>query len=120
MDFLASLDSLEPRVSLALAFLAPLVYQEYPELKDTQDQREIPVSLVALVHLDDLDSMVLQALKVSPVYMVYLEPVARLDPPPLAHWGLPAHLEPLAQWDHQARKDSPEEMEQRETLVLQV
>lgn len=61
------------RVSLALAFLAPQVYQEYPEVKDTQDQKEIPVSLVALVHLDDLDLMGLQALK------VYCSPVTDLS-----------------------------------------
>lgn len=52
------------RVSLVLAFLVPPVYQEYPEVKGSQDQREILVSLVALVHLDDLDSMAHQDRKV--------------------------------------------------------
>lgn len=117
MDSPASLDYLDLRVSLALAFLARPVYLEYLELKASQDQREILVSPVALVYLDDLDLTELQELKVSLVYPVYLELVALLDPPLSAHWGHLAHLDPLAQWDHQ---DSLEETERRETLVLQV
>lgn len=41
--------------------------------------------------------------QVSPEHLVYLELVAHLDPPPSAHWGHLAHLDPLAQWDHQVR-----------------
>lgn len=67
MDSRVSLDYLDLRVSLALAFLAHQVYQEYPELKGSWDQREIQVSPAALVHLDDLDLTALQDLKVSPV-----------------------------------------------------
>lgn len=39
--------------------------------------------------------------QVSPVYLAYPEVVAHLDPPTSAHWGNLAHLDPLAQWDHQ-------------------
>lgn len=52
------------RVSLVLAFLGPQVYQEYLEVKGSQDQRETLVSLAALVHLDDLDLMAVQGPKV--------------------------------------------------------
>lgn len=117
MDSLASLDFLDLRVSPALAFLDPQVYQEYLEAKDSRDQREILVSLAALVHLDDLDLMAVQDLKVSPVYLVYLELVAHLDPSLAAHWGHLAQLDPLAQWDHQ---DSPAQTVRRETPALQV
>lgn len=56
------------RASLALVFLARQVYQEYLDLKDSPDQREILVSLAALVHLDDLDLTALQGLKVVIIY----------------------------------------------------
>lgn len=117
MDSQASLDYLDQRVNLASVFLGPQVYQEYLDLKGSPGQREILVSLAALVHLDDLDLMVLQELKVRPVHQVYLELVVHLDPPLSAHWGHLAHLDPLAQWDHQG---SPDQMERRETLALQV
>lgn len=117
MDSPASLDFLDPRVSLALAFLAPQVYQEYLEVKVSPDQREILVSLAAQVHLEDLDLMAVLELKVSPVHLVYLEVVAHLDPPPLDHLGHQAHLDSLAQWDHQ---DSLEQTDRRETPALQV
>lgn len=116
-DFPASPDYPDKRVSLASAFQARLVYLAYLDLKGSQEQKEILVSLVVLVCLDDLDSMAPQELKVSPVYLAYLEDVALLDPPSWARWDHLAHLEPLAQWDHQ---DSPEETERRETPVLQV
>lgn len=117
MDSLASLDFLDPRVSLALASLVHQVYQEYLDLKVSPDQREILASPAAPVHPDDLDLMVLRELKVSPVHLVYLELVAHLDPPPPARWGSQAPLEPLARWDHQ---DSLDQMERRETPALQV
>lgn len=117
MDSPANLDFLDPRENLALGSLAHQVYLEYPEVKVFQDQREIQVSLVVLVHLDEMDLMVLQDLKVNLVHQVFLELVAHLDLPPLAHWGHLVHLAHLAQWDHQ---DSLEEMERRETLALQV
>lgn len=105
MVSLDSLDSLDPRVSLVLAFLAPQVYQVYLVPKGSLDQREILVSLAALAHLEDLVSMVLLEPKVSPVYLVHLEVVAHLDPPPLAHWDHLAHQDLLAQWDHQVSLD---------------
>lgn len=117
MDFPASLEYLDPRASLALVFLALQVYQEYLDLKDSLDQREILVSLAALVHLDDLDLTAVQELKAIRAYLVHLELVDHLDPPPLAQWDNLAHLVLLAQWDHQ---DSLDQMVQRETLVLQV
>lgn len=117
MDSLASLDSLDPRVSLASAFLAPQVYQEYLEVKVSLEPREILASLAAPVHLDDLDLMAVRELKVMLVHLVYLELVAHPDPPPLAHWGNQAPLDPLAQWDHQ---DSLDQTERRETPALQV
>ncbi|KAG7218682.1 hypothetical protein INR49_019806 [Caranx melampygus] len=101
MDFLASLEFLDLRVSLALDFLAHLVYQEYLGLKVSLDQRVILVSLEAPVHQDDLDLMVPQDPKVSPVHLVSLELVAHLDPHPLAHWGPQAQVDLQAQWDHQ-------------------
>lgn len=52
------------RVNLALDSMVLQVYQEYPEVKEYLDQREILVSLVALDHQDDLDLMVAQDLKV--------------------------------------------------------
>lgn len=58
------------RVSLALAFLGPQVYQEDLDLKAFLDQRETLVSLAALVHLDDLDLTVLQDLKVFWSYVM--------------------------------------------------
>lgn len=51
-----------------MVFLARQVYQEYLDLKDSPDQREILVSLAALVHLDDLDLTALQGLKVVIIY----------------------------------------------------
>lgn len=120
MDSPASLDSLDQRVSLALAFLDPQVCQECLDLKVSLDQREILVSLAAPVHPDDLDLMADRELKVSPVALVYLELVAHLDLPQPAHWGSQAPLDPLDQWDHQARKDSLDQTERRETPVLQV
>lgn len=116
-DFPGSLEYLDPRASLALVFLARQVYQEYLDLKDSPDQREILVSLAALVHLDDLDLTALQGLKAIRAYLVHLELVAHLDPPPLAQWDNLAHLDLLAQWDHQ---DSLDQMVRRETPVLQV
>lgn len=101
MDYLASLDFLDPRVNLALASLALQAFLEYLEVKVFLDRREILVSLGALVHLDDLDLTALQELKVSPVYLVFLELVAHLDPPLSDHWVHQAHLDPLAQWDRQ-------------------
>lgn len=53
------------RVSLALDFLAHLVYQAYLDLKVSLDQRVILVSLEAPVHQDDLDLTVPQDPKVS-------------------------------------------------------
>lgn len=41
--------------------------------------------------------------QVSLVYLEYLEVVAHLDPPSLAHWGRLANLAHLAQWGHQVR-----------------
>lgn len=117
MDFLASLDSLDPRVNLDLASLVLQDYQEYPVEKVSLDQRETLVSRAALVHPDDLDLMEVQDLKVSPVFLVFLEHVAHLDLPPLVHWVHQAHLDPPAQWDPQ---DSLEETERRGTRVLQV
>lgn len=117
MDSLASLDFLDPRVSLALAFLALQVYQEYMDLKVSSAQKETLASLAAPVHLDDLDLMDLRDLKVIPVHLVYPELVAHLDPSPAAHWGSQDHLDPLAQWDHQ---DFPDQTEGRETPALQV
>lgn len=52
------------RESLVWVFLALLVYQVYLDLKDSQDQREILVSLEDLVDLDDLDLMADLELKV--------------------------------------------------------
>lgn len=117
MDSPASLDSQDQRVSLALASLAPQVYQEYLDLKVSLDQREILVSQEVPVHLDDLDLMAVRGLKVSPVYLVHLDSVAHLDPPSLAHWGHQAHLDSLVQWDNQ---DSLDQMERRETPAPQV
>lgn len=117
MDSPASLDFLDQRVSLALDFLAPQVYQEYPEVTVSPDQRETLASLAAPVHLDALDLMDLQDLKVTPVHLVYLELVAHLDPSPLAHWGRQGPLDLLAQWDHQGSLD---QTEGRETPALQV
>lgn len=37
------------------------------------------------------------------VSLEYLELVALLDPPSLAHWAHPVNLASLAQWDHQVR-----------------
>lgn len=93
------------------------VYQEYLEVKEYPDPREILVSLAALEHQGDLDLMVVQDLKVTPVYLVSLELVAHPDPPPLAHLDPQAPLDPKALWVHQ---DSQEEMERRETPALQV
>lgn len=93
------------------------VYQECLELKEYRDPREILVSLVVLDRQDDLDLMALQELKVTPVYLVSLELVAHPDPPPLAHLGPRAPLDPQAQW---VRQDSREQMEGRETPALQV
>lgn len=117
MDSLASLDFRDPRVSLALAFLVPQVYQEYPDLKVSPDQREILASLAAPVHPDDLDLTAVRDLKVSLVHPVYLELVAHLDPPSPVRGGLKAPLDHLAQWDHQ---DSLDQTERRETPALQV
>ncbi|KAA8582741.1 hypothetical protein FQN60_006412, partial [Etheostoma spectabile] len=39
--------------------------------------------------------------KVTPVHPVHPELVVPPDPPPLAHWGLKAPLDPLDQWDPQ-------------------
>lgn len=116
-DFPASLDYPDKRVSLASASLARPVYLVYLDLKGSRDQKEILVSLVVLVVLDEVDLMAPQELKVSLVYLVYLEPVALLDPLSWARWDHLAHLERLAQWDHQ---DSPEQTERRETPVLLV
>lgn len=117
MDSRASLDYLGPRVNLASVFLGLQVYQEYLDLKGSPVQRETLVSLAPLGHPDDLDLTVVQELKVSPVYQVYPELVVHLDPLLSAHWGHPAHLDPLDQWDH---RDSLDQMERRETPVLQV
>lgn len=113
----ASLDSLDLKVNLALDSMVLQVYQEYPEVKEYLDQREILVSLVALDHQDDLDLMVAQDLKVTLVYLVSLELVAHLDPPLLVQLGPQASLDHQAQWVHQVSQD---QMERRETLALQV
>lgn len=41
------------------------------------------------------------------VSLEYLELVALLDPPSLAHWAHLVHLANLAQWDHQVRYRRP-------------
>lgn len=98
-------------------FPAQPVYLEFLVLKVSPDQREILVSQGAPVPQEDLDLMVPQEAKASPVYLVFLELVAHLDPPPLAHWGPQAPPDLQAQWD---RQDSLDQTEQKVTLVLRV
>lgn len=115
-----SLGSLDPRGNLVSVCPVLLVYLESPALKVYLDQREIPVSLEALVYPDEVDLTAPQDLKVTLVCRVSLELVAHLDLPLSGHWVHQAHPDFLDQWDLQARKDSQEETEPRETLALQV
>lgn len=80
------------------------------------DRRETQDFPAALVCLDDLELMALQVLKVILVSLEYLELVAPLVPPSLAHWGHQVYLAHLAQWDHQ---DSQGPMVRRVTPDLQ-
>lgn len=117
MDFLASLDFLEQRGSLALAFLAPRVYQEHLERRASTDRKETPASPEAPAHPGALDSMALRDRKVSPDHRAHLELVAHLESPTPVQWGRQDHLASLAKWDLQ---DIPDQTEGRETRALQV
>lgn len=79
MDSLANQDFLDLRESLALDFLALLVYREYLGLKGSRDQREIPDSQAAPVLLDEMDLMAVRELKVNLDHLEYLEPEAHLE-----------------------------------------
>ncbi|KAL6118329.1 uncharacterized protein ACO6RY_03147 [Pungitius sinensis] len=117
MDSLASLDFLDQRGSLDLAFLAPQVYQDHLERKASPDRKATLASPAAPALPGALDSTALQDLKVSPVCRVYLELVAHLEAPTPAQWGRRDHPAFLAKWDPQG---TPDQTEGRETPGPQV
>lgn len=116
MEFLGNQDFLDQRASLALDFLVLQVYLDYLDLKVSLDQREILDFPVARVNQGDLELMEDQDLKGSPGHLVNLELVDHLDRPQVADQVLLALLVLQAQLDHQ---DIPEQMEKKETQVLQ-